>query len=270
MTDKPSVALIGAGDMGGALVRGWLASGCIDAAGSAVFDPHARAEIVELLKANAVPLNPDVSAGFDFLVVAVKPQMAAKILPAYASAADGAVVLSVMAGTTIATLSKLLAGPTKIVRAMPNLAASIGAGVSGLFASEAVAKGERAAVERLMAAVGASVWVDKETDIDLVTAVSGSGPAYFFLLAEALADAGAAAGLTREAATRLAEATLAGAGALTATDGRSPAEMREAVTSAGGTTAAALEVLDGDEKAVRELMKQAVAAAAKRAGELAD
>ncbi len=270
MTDKPSVALVGAGAMGGALFRGWLAAHSIDRAGSAIFDPGASDEIATLAKAKGVRMNPEIGAGFDVLIAAVKPQMAARVLPAYAPAAEGAVVLSVMAGATMATLSKLLSGPTKIVRAMPNLPAAIGAGVSGLFASGAVTADERAVVEQLMAAAGASIWVDRESDIDLVTAVSGSGPAYFFLLAEALADAGAAAGLTREAATRLAEATLAGAGALMAADGRSAREIRQAVTSPGGTTAAALDVLDGDQEALRALMKRAVAAAAKRAGELAD
>ncbi len=270
MTDKPTVALIGAGAMGGALFRGWLASNSIDASGSAVFDPGAPAEILDLAKAHSVSINPEIGGGFDFVIVAVKPQISGKVLPAYAPAAEGAVVLSVMAGTTIKALSESLSGSTKIVRAMPNLPASIGAGVSGLFASEAVSAAERTTVEQLMAAAGASVWVERETDIDLVTAVSGSGPAYFFLLAESLAEAGVAAGLPKEAATRLAEATLAGAGALMAVDGRSAAEMRKAVTSPGGTTAAALNVLDGNERTMRLLVKEAVVAAAKRAGELAD
>ena len=270
MTYKPKVALIGAGAMGGALFRGWIAAGSIDAPGSAIFDPGAPADIADLAAANNVRVNPEIGGGYDFLIIAVKPQMAATVLSAYAPAADGAVVLSVMAGTSIASLSQSLGGPAKIVRAMPNLPASIGAGISGLYANGAVTQDERADVERLMAAAGASVWVDKETDIDLVTAVSGSGPAYFFLLAEALVEAGAAAGLSLPAATQLAEATLAGAGALMAADGRRAHEIRKAVTSPGGTTAAALDVLDGDGCAIRTLMEKAVAAAAKRAGELAD
>ena len=269
MTNKPRVALIGAGAMGGALFRGWIAAGSIDPSGSAIFDPGAPGEISELAKANNVRVNPDIASGLDFLIIAVKPQMAARVLPAYGLAADGSVAVSVMAGTSVASLSKALGGPVKIVRAMPNLPAAIGAGVSGLFANSAVTQEERAGVERLMAAAGASVWVEKETDIDLVTAVSGSGPAYFFLLAEALAQAGVAAGLTHSTATCLAEATLAGAGALMAADGRSAADIRKAVTSPGGTTAAALHILDGDDGAIRTLMEKAVAAAAKRAGELA-
>ncbi len=269
MTGNPSVALIGAGAMGGALFRGWLAASSIDAPRSAVFDPAASAEMTALAGEAGVRLNPDVGAGFDVLIAAIKPQMAAKVLPAYAAAAEGAVALSVMAGTSVATLSKLLPTTQKYVRAMPNLPAAIGSGATGLFATENVTPAERATVEKLMEAVGLSIWVERETDIDLVTAVSGSGPAYFFLLAEALAEAGEAAGLDRMAAAKLAESTLAGAGALMASDGRSAAEFRKAVTSPGGTTAAALEILDGDDKAVRDLMKKAVAAAAKRAGELA-
>jgi pyrroline-5-carboxylate reductase len=119
-----------------------------------------------------------------------------------------------------------------------------------------------------MRAAGEVVWVKKETDIDLVTAVSGSGPAYFFLLAEVLEEAGVAVGLDKTAAALLARATLSGAGALIDADARAPAEMRQAVTSPGGTTAAALGILDGDEKAMRKLIARAVKAAAKRAGEL--
>jgi len=268
MTGKPTVALIGAGAMGGALFRGWLQSDAINAGRSAVFDPAAPESIVSLAKEKGVAVNPEISGGFDFLVVAIKPQMTAKVLPDYGPAAKGAVVASVMAGTSIATLSRIFPGHEKFIRAMPNLPAAIGAGVSGLYGSDAVSKDERDAAERLMAAAGACVWVESESDIDLVTAVSGSGPAYFFLLTEALAEAGEAAGLSADAASRLAEATLAGAGKLMDVDGRSASDIRKAVTSPGGTTAAALDVLDGDDAAIRKLMKKAVAAAAKRAGEL--
>lgn len=268
MTAKPSVALIGAGAMGGALFRGWLQSDAINARGSVVFDPAAPDSIVSLAKEKGVAVNPEIRGGFDFLVVAIKPQLAEKVLPDYGPTSQGAVVMSVMAGTSIATLSRIFPGHEKFIRTMPNLPAAIGAGVSGLFASDAVSKNECDAAEQLMAAAGASVWVERESDMDLVTAVSGSGPAYFFLLAEALAEAGEAAGLSAQAASTLAEATLAGAGKLMDVDGRSASDIRKAVTSPGGTTAAALGVLDGDEEAIRKLMKEAVAAAAKRAGEL--
>jgi pyrroline-5-carboxylate reductase len=152
---------------------------------------------------------------------------------------------------------------------MPNLAASLGAGVTGLYAPTLNTPG-RDIVDRLMSAAGDTVWVDSEQGIDFVTAVSGSGPAYFFLLTEALAEAGAALGLDSESAARLARATAAGAGALLSSDPRSPADIRKAVTSPGGTTAAALAVLDGDKKALRALLRDAVAAAARRAGELTE
>lgn len=268
---KPSVALIGAGAMGGAMVRGWLEAGSVDISGSAIFDPAPPQEMADLCDAHGLALNPDVSAiAPDVLVCAVKPQAAAKALPSYAPLARDAVVVSVMAGKSVEAVSTMLGGAARIVRAMPNLPAAIGRGVSGLYANEAVSAPERDMIERLMRATGEAVWVDAESAIDAVTAISGSGPAYFFLLTEALAEAGEALGLSKEAAAKLARATCAGAGALLEADARAAAEMRRAVTSPGGTTEAALGVLDGDDKAVRKLMKEAAAAAARRAGELTD
>ena len=268
---KPSVALIGAGAMGGAMVRGWLEAGSVDISGSAVFDPAPPREMVDLCNAHGLALNPEAGViSPDVLVCAVKPQAAAKALPPYALLARDAVVVSVMAGKSVAAISGMLGGAARLVRAMPNLPAAIGRGVTGLHASEAVSAPERDMVERLMRAVGEAVWVDAENAIDAVTAVSGSGPAYFFLLTEALSQAGEALGLSQEAAAKLARATCAGAGALLDADGRAPAEMRRAVTSPGGTTEAALGVLDGEDEAVRKLMKEAAAAAARRAGELTD
>jgi pyrroline-5-carboxylate reductase len=271
MIAKPSVALIGAGAMGGSLLKGWIARGAIDAAGSAVFDPGAREEVKSLCRENGLALNPPIGAKrVDALVIAVKPQIADAALPAFAPLAKDALVVSVMAGRTVASVATALGGAKKIARAMPNLPASIGKGVAGLYASRALSKGERAMVETLIGVAGATVWVETETQIDLVTAVSGSGPAYVFLLAEALADAGAALGLSRPLAEKLARATLVGAGALLEADSCSAAELRRAVTSPGGTTEAALKILDGDEKALRKLMKAAVEAAARRAGELTE
>ena len=272
MTDfKPSVALIGAGAMGGAMVRGWLEAGCVDISGSAVFDPAPPQEMRDLCDAHGIGLNPDMGAvSPDALFCAVKPQMAAKALPPYAPLARDAVVVSVMAGKSVARIAAALGGAARIVRAMPNLPAAVGRGATGLYASEAVDPPARDMIERLMRAVGETVWVDAEAGVDAVTAVSGSGPAYFFLLTEALAEAGEALGLSRDAAVTLARATASGAGALLDADARPPDEMRRAVTSPGGTTEAALCVLDGDGEAVRELMKKAVAAAARRAGELTD
>lgn len=269
MTDRPSIALVGAGAMGGALLRGFLAAGAIDAPASAVFEPAAGADLAGLAAARGMRLNPppdDVAA--DVLLLAIKPQAADAALPAYAPAARNALVLSAMAGTGIARLARLLGAPARIARAMPNLPATIGKGVTALYAPPAVGAADRARAETLMRAAGATVWVEREEEIDLATAVSGSGPAYFFLVTEALAEAGRAAGLGEAAAALLARETAIGSGALLAADARAAADLRRAVTSPGGTTAAALAVLDGDGEALRRLMKAAVAAAARRAAEL--
>ena len=270
MTNKPSLALIGAGAMGSSLLRGWLSAGTIDPARSAIFDPGAGDDIKELCAGHGMRVGAAPDGRFDVVVLAVKPQAAEKALPAYREIAKTALVISVIAGKSIASLAQALGGAKNIARTMPNLPAAIGKGVTGLYASEAVNEAGRAMVEALMAAAGDIVWVESEQQIDFVTAVSGSGPAYFFLLTEALAQAGEALGLSKDAAARLARATLTGAGALMEMESREPAEMRQAVTSPGGTTEAALKILDGDEKALRKLIESAVAAAAKRGEELMD
>ncbi|MEO1137613.1 MAG: pyrroline-5-carboxylate reductase, partial [Pseudomonadota bacterium] len=204
------------------------------------------------------------------MVIAVKPQTVEAVLPDYAPLAKNALVISVMAGKSLAKISEALGGAERLARAMPNLPAAIGKGVSGLYARQGVDAAGRALIEALMQAAGTVVWVRNEQEIDLVTAVSGSGPAYFFLLTEALADAGVQLGLKKETAAALARATLTGAGALLEADARSPAELRRAVTSPGGTTDAALKIFDGDDRALRSLVEKAAAAAAKRASELTD
>ena len=268
MDKKLSVALVGAGSMGGALLRGWLSAEIIDAAASSVFEPSADDSLKLLARKHGFHLNPEpADMRADIVVLAVKPQAAASALPAYAVMASRAIIISIMAGLSLETIARHLDNPTRIVRAMPNLPASIGEGVTGLY-SLGLGDAERENVDALMAAAGETVWVQNEQAIDFVTAVSGSGPAYFFLLTEALEEAAVKIGLGKDAAQRLARATASGAGALLASDARAPADMRKAVTSPGGTTAAALAVLDGDKKALRELLKNAVVAAAKRAGEL--
>jgi pyrroline-5-carboxylate reductase len=269
MTKKISVALVGAGSMGGALLRGWIERRVIDGAASAIFDPAPSAAIIDAAKEHGVAVNPPIGGrAFDALVIAVKPQAAAEVLPKFAAIADRAISISVMAGKSVAAIGAALPQAKKIVRAMPNLPAAVGAGATALYAPPTVGAGDRAMAEALMRAVGEVIWVDSEAAIDAVTAVSGSGPAYFFLLVEALAEAGRQVGLDEAAAQKLARATLIGAGAYAAQDERSLAELRRAVTSPGGTTEAALKVLDGDDKTLRTLMKKAVEAAAKRAGEL--
>lgn len=271
MSKKPSVALVGAGSMGGSLLRGWLDSGAIEPAQSAVFDPGLTVQMRALCEQHGVAVNPD-AAGFraEAIVLGIKPQAAEDALPQYGAIAKDALVISVMAGKSIASVSRALGGAKKIARVMPNLPAAIGKGVSGLYAPEQVDADGRALIETLMAAAGETVWVDAEEQIDFVTAISGSGPAYYFLLTEALAEAGEALGLSNESAAKLALATLTGAGALMDVESRTPAEMRRAVTSPGGTTEAALQVFDGDDAALRNLVKKAVAAAAKRGRALTD
>lgn len=270
MTNKPAVALIGAGALGGALLKGWLKAGTIDAVRSAVFDPGINDEMKKLSAGARMPVNPRIGEAYDAVVVALKPQAAAEALPLYAALAGDAVVISVMAGQSVARISAALGDATRVARAMPNLPAAIGKGVSGVYAPDAADENGRHLIETLMGAAGDVVWVDSENAIDAVTAVSGSGPAYYFLLTEALAEAGEALGLEKAAAEKLARATLVGAGALMEVEPRSPKQMREAVTSPGGTTEAALKLLDGDEQALRKLLRAAVERAAKRAGELTD
>lgn len=271
MDKKISVALVGAGSMGGALLRAWLAEGVIEANRSAVFEPSPTDWLIEAAAEHGFAVNPpSFDRAVDFLVVAVKPQAAADVLAPFAPLARTAIVLSVMAGKSIKAIERLTQGATRIVRAMPNLPAAVGAGVSGLYAPLAVTAADRAAAERLMRAVGEVVWVDSEAAIDAVTAVSGSGPAYFFLLGEALADAGRKAGLPEATARRLARATLVGAGAYVGADPRDLADLRRAVTSPGGTTEAALGVLDAEDDGLRALVEDAVSAACRRAAALTE
>lgn len=266
MGRSPKVALIGAGAMGGALLKGWIGARAIDAAGSAVFEPQPSPALAALAREAGLALNPAADPRFDVLVLAIKPQALAAAAP-FAAMAQDALVVSVIAGKSIASLSSVL-GTARIVRVMPNLPSMVGAGAAGLFAPAAVGVEDRSIARALMEAVGAAVFVDSEAAIDAVTAISGSGPAYFFLLAEALEEAALALGLPAEAATALARRTLAGAGAVIDRDSRSAADLRKSVTSPGGTTEAALRVLDGEEKIIRRLTKEAAAAAFRRARDL--
>ncbi len=199
----------------------------------------------------------------------MKPQIAAEALPAIAPMiGKSTVVVSIMAGRTLQSLATALPGSSAIVRAMPNLPASIGRGIA-VAVPWRTDDAQRALADRLLSATGKVAWVDDETLLDAVTAVSGSGPAYVFLLAEALTDAGAAAGLPRALAAELARETVAGAGALLHNSPLEAAALRAAVTSPGGTTAAALDVLMGAD-GLAPLLKKAVAAAAARSRKLAE
>jgi pyrroline-5-carboxylate reductase len=213
----------------------------------------------------------EIPAGFapDAVILAIKPQMAATVLPALAGKIpENAVVLSILAGKTIEGLSGLLGRAGPVVRAMPNMPAAIGQGISALFAPANVSVAQRALCETLLKAAGDVVWLDAEAEIDAVTAISGSGPAYVFLLAELLEQSAQALGLKPDVARRLARATVSGAGALLAASAEPAAELRRAVTSPNGTTQAALEVLMAPE-AWPDTLRRAVIAAESRARELA-
>ena len=262
-----SLVLAGAGKMGSALLRGWLGGG-LTALAIHVVDPAADEEVLRLCRDAGVGLGPPPDPA-DALVLAVKPQTFAAAPQAFAPlAGPNTLVVSILAGTTLASLRAALPHAGAIVRTMPNLPAAVGRGTTAVVAEPGLAPERRAIAETLLRAVGAVEWVEEDL-LDAVTAVSGSGPAYVFYLAECLAEAGVAAGLPSEVSARLARATVEGAAALmTQQQDRTPAQLRQAVTSPGGTTAAALAVLRADD-AWNEIMTRAVAAAKARAGELA-
>ena len=260
-----TIALAGAGKMGGAMLTGWLAGG-LDANRVVVIEPFPSDDI-KALAAKGVRLNPNDAGTADTLVVAVKPQMFREAGPALKQlVGPNTLVVSIMAGTTIAALEAVCGG--SVVRSMPNTPAAIGRGITVAVAANNVSAAQRAVADSLLRATGSVEWVDDENLMDAVTAVSGSGPAYVFLLAEELARAGVEAGLPVELATKLARETVSGSGELLHRSELPSATLRQNVTSPGGTTAAALEVLMGKD-GMQPLMIRAIAAATKRSKELA-
>jgi pyrroline-5-carboxylate reductase len=264
---KGPIVLAGAGKMGGAMLSGWLARG-LDAKRVGVIEPHPSDEI-RALAANGIHLNPSPKAigAATTLVVALKPQMfreAGVMLKSFTGPAT--LVVSIMAGATVASIEAVCGGV--VVRAMPNTPAAIGRGITVAVAASDVSAAQRAVADALLRATGSVEWIDDESLMDAVTAVSGSGPAYIFLLAEELARAGVEAGLPPELATKLARETVAGSGELLHRSELSSATLRQNVTSPGGTTAAALDVLMGKD-GMRPLLTRAVAAATRRSKELA-
>jgi pyrroline-5-carboxylate reductase len=260
-----SIFLVGAGRMGGALLRGWLESGFSSGA-LFVAEPEPSAEIAALLEEKAIAAAPPSAP--DVLVLAVKPQIMAAVLPGIAPfAGPDTAILSIAAGRTIASIAAHFPPGTAVVRAMPNLPAAIGRGITAACANEAVTPQCRVLCDALLRAAGEVAWISSEDLIDTVTAVSGSGPAYVFYLAECLAEAGLAAGLPQELAQQLARATVTGAGELLHRSPLSPAQLRENVTSPGGTTAAGLSALMG-EPGLKDLIRRTIDAAARRSREL--
>ena len=270
MTNR-RLALLGAGNMGRALIAGLLRSGT-RAEHIAVGEQlaAAREALARELGISASPDNAAAVAGAEVVLVAVKPQDVARVLQPLAGgwAAAPPLVISVAAGVRVAALQQWFGSGVAVVRAMPNRPALAGAGASGLYAPPGVSAAQRATAEQVLGSVGEFVWVGNEEALDVVTALSGSGPAYFFLLAELMAEAGTQLGLEAAAARRLAAVTLYGAGLLAHGEDAQLARLRAEVTSPGGTTAAALDVLmaaDG----LDPLMEHAIAAATKRGRELA-
>lgn len=264
---RQGLVLLGCGRMGTALLEGWLARG-LPASAVTILDPAPAARL-ESLGREGLRLNASLPEAPTACLLAVKPQTMEAALPAVAPLAGGRTLfLSIAAGTTLARLESSLGAGTPIVRAMPNTPAAIGRGITALVGNPATEEAHLATAEALLSAVGETVRLGAEAEMDAVTAVSGSGPAYVFHLIETLARAGEAEGLAPDLALRLARATVAGAGALAEESGTDPATLRENVTSPGGTTAAALEVLMAPDGFSR-LLREAVAAAARRSRELA-
>jgi pyrroline-5-carboxylate reductase len=261
------LVLLGCGKMGGAMLEGWLARGLPPSA-ITVLEPNPTPRLTELASLG-LHLNADLPAAPAVCVLAVKPQMMADALQRLAPFGNGRTVfLSIAAGTPIRFFETVLGAATPLVRAMPNTPAAVGRGITAIIGNAAAGDPELALAEELLAAVGQTVRLQDESQMDAVTAVSGSGPAYVFLLIEALAAAGEAEGLPPDLAMRLARATVGGAGQLAETSTDSAEQLRINVTSPGGTTAAALAVLMRAESGLPALLREAVAAAASRSQEL--
>ncbi|MEZ5912731.1 MAG: pyrroline-5-carboxylate reductase [Paracoccaceae bacterium] len=261
------LVLLGCGKMGSAMLQGWLAAGLAPAA-VWVLDPKPSAWL-SAQEAGGLHLNAGLPPDPAVVLIAVKPQMMAEALPALAALGGGKTLfLTVAAGTRIAAYEAVLGDATPIVRAMPNTPAAVGRGIAALVGNARASEAQMVQAETLLSAVGDTVRLEGEHQMDAVTAVSGSGPAYVFHLIETLAAAGEAEGLPSDLAMKLAKATIAGAGELARRAVESPGELRVNVTSPGGTTAAALAVLMDEKAGFPPLLRRAVHAAAERGREL--
>lgn len=255
------LVLVGCGRMGGAMLQGWLARG-LDAGAVTVVDPNLAPEWQD----RGLRVNADLPADPAVVVLAVKPQMMGDALSAMPDL-SGSLVISVAAGTTIATFEAAFPG-APVIRVMPNTPAAIGQGISAMIGNGAATPAHLDLAEALMRAVGRVVRLEAEDQMDAVTGLSGSGPAYVFHLIEAMAAAGEAQGLSPALSLELARMTVAGAGALAVHADEDPAVLRRNVTSPNGTTAAGLAVLMDDDAGLTPLMVRTVAAATERGREL--
>jgi len=263
----PPLLLVGCGRMGGAMLTGWREQGLSP---SVAVDPAPGAQAMAGADLTVVADCASIPAGFApaAVILAIKPQNAAETLPLYARYAGKAVFLSIMAGRTVGGIRALVGEVAAIVRAMPNTPAAVRHGMTVCVPGQGVTADQRALCDRLLRAVGVVEWVEDEGLLDPVTAVSGSGPAYVFLLAELLEAAALAQGLTPALARTLARQTVSGSGALLAASPEDSAQLRVAVTSPGGTTERALRVLMA-EQAWPRAIQDAIEAATVRSRELA-
>ena len=266
MSDGVNVLLIGCGKMGGAMLAGWRQW---DGFKAVVVEPFGEIETGPSIVQVASESEIDRDFAPDAVIIAVKPQEMDKVAPHYRRyVRKDTVFLSIAAGKTIATFESYWGDEAAIVRAMPNTPAAVGRGVTVLAANQHVSAGQRTLCQQLLEAVGSVEWVEDEGLLDAVTAVSGGGPAYVFLLIEALADAGVAAGLPRDLSDSIARATVEGSGELSRLASETPETLRKNVMSPGGTTAEAVGVLDAAD-GIRPLFERAIDAATRRSRELA-
>ncbi|MVO16025.1 pyrroline-5-carboxylate reductase [Parasedimentitalea huanghaiensis] len=258
------LVLLGCGKMGSAMLAGWLEGG-LPAASVSVIDPYPS----DWLQESGVHINQPLPETPAIVLIAVKPQMMGEALPNLQLLGGGdTLFISVAAGTSIATYEDILGANTPLVRAMPNTPAAISRGITAIVGNARASAADLDSAELLLSAVGQVVRLDSETQMDAVTGVSGSGPAYVFHLIETMAAAGEAQGLPAELAMQLAKATVAGAGALAEASEESPSQLRVNVTSPNGTTQAALEVLMDKTSGFPTLLESAVGAATNRSKEL--
>ncbi|MEE2661595.1 MAG: pyrroline-5-carboxylate reductase [Pseudomonadota bacterium] len=273
MTLSNKVLLVGGGKMGSAMLRGWLSKGLETERVRVVEPDTAVSRAIDIdLAVSVVPNIQNLDSNFtpDVIVLAVKPQGMSTIVPHYAKLAQaGAVTVSIAAGRTVEFLERYLGRDTAIVRTMPNTPAAIGRGITAAYPNRYVSINQKKSCHSLLEAMGEVVWISEEAQIDSVTAISGSGPAYVFLLIECLAAAARKQGLPDEVAAKLALVTVSGAGELALRSDEDASVLRQNVTSPGGTTAAALEVLMSDE-GIENLMLRAVEVAAARSRDLAE
>ncbi|USA52020.1 pyrroline-5-carboxylate reductase [Acinetobacter sp. C32I] len=266
-TLNQNICFIGGGNMAQALIGGLLSRG-LPTTRITVSDPVEQIRhILEEKSIQTTTDNVEAIKNADVVVLAVKPQVLATVLQPLKGLLSDKLVISIIAGAEIQTISDLIGGSQRIVRVMPNTPALVQTGAHGIYASDAVNAQDRELTSQILAATGLTIWVETEAQIDAVTAVSGSGPAYFFYLMESMIRAGKNLGLDEKVATALTLQTALGAAQMAITSSNSPAELRKNVTSPNGTTQAALEVFDRAQ--ISQNIQAALAAAQKRSQELA-